>query len=206
MADQSKTNVTGRRDETGAIRHREPELCAVGAIGNLLWAYFHLLKTSIPDFAPDHTSSDAGPFGKRPWYNWLLFPVLKGAGNETAEMDYQSKFTSDITLVTHFAIAHYNKLKEMHIELEINLTKVTHAGCNYTVKTMREYNADQDDTKKLGLWGESGAYRVVYDRGLPLKGLLAAAMFDADRPENYSLPRAVLRKLLFLSCYLAFYA
>ena len=105
MADQSKTNVTGRRDETGAIRHREPELCAIGAIGILLWAYFHLLKPLIPDFAPDHSSPDAGPFGKRPWYNWLLFPVLKGAGNEMAEMDYSSELTSSDAVATHLAIS-----------------------------------------------------------------------------------------------------
>ena len=87
----------------------------------------------------------------------------------------------------------------MHVELEINLTKVTHAGRNCTVKTMHEHNADQDDTKKLGLWDEgAGAYQAVYDHGLPLKGLLAAAMFDADRPEYYSLPRAMLCKLWFL--------
>jgi hypothetical protein len=61
-ANQSKTNQTGRTDEVGAIRHRDPLICPINAIMLQLFAHFHLRGAlGNVDFAPDwSTASVAG--------------------------------------------------------------------------------------------------------------------------------------------------
>lgn len=81
----------------------------------------------------------------------------------------------------------------MHKANNISISKVTHAGRNYTVQTAREYGADITSVKALGNWSESGSYRAAYDRALPKEALLGAAKFNANRPDMYHLPRNALR-------------
>jgi hypothetical protein len=39
----------------------------------LLWATFHLRNVPVPNFVPNFSDPDFGEYGKRSWYNRLLF-------------------------------------------------------------------------------------------------------------------------------------
>src|SRR5262245_52643368 len=73
LADNAKHNQTGRVDEHGALRHRLPELCGVGALAMLFFAMFHILDHPLPDFSPDFAAQDCGQYGVRPWYQYHVF-------------------------------------------------------------------------------------------------------------------------------------
>ncbi|GLB45440.1 hypothetical protein LshimejAT787_2201030 [Lyophyllum shimeji] len=60
LADNGKTNQSGRVDEFGAFRHRRVELCAVGSLAMLFFGYFHILGMPAPDFMPDFTANGYG--------------------------------------------------------------------------------------------------------------------------------------------------
>jgi hypothetical protein len=51
FADNAKHNQTGRTDEFDAFRHRFVELCPVGGLAFLFFAYFHILNVPIPSYA-----------------------------------------------------------------------------------------------------------------------------------------------------------
>lgn len=95
MANQSKTNVTGRVDEHGIFRHRIPELCGVSGIGFYLFSYFHILKKPTPVFSPDFDDPDHSEFGRCDWYRLVLFPGKGKPGENTMEgtspMAYNSR-------------------------------------------------------------------------------------------------------------------
>ena len=78
----------------------------------------------------------------------------------------------------------------MHVKNDIHITKVTHGGCEFTVKTACEHGATINGAKALGGWSESGAFRPCYDRALPVDALLGAAMFNGRKPESYFVARA----------------
>lgn len=82
MADQSKTNVTGRVDEHGIFRHRIPELCGFSGIGFYLFSTFHILKAERPSFAPDFNDPHHSEFGRRDWYRLPLFPGKRKQGHD----------------------------------------------------------------------------------------------------------------------------
>jgi len=94
LADQAKTNGTGRVDEHGLFRHRYTELCGIGGLAFCLFSHFHILCKMPPEFSPDFTDRDHGEYGRRDWYGQLLFPgkddVEKMAG--TAPMTYESMY------------------------------------------------------------------------------------------------------------------
>jgi hypothetical protein len=78
----------------------------------------------------------------------------------------------------------------MHVKNDIHITKVTHGGREFTVKTAREHGASVNGTKALGGWSESGSFRPCYDRALPVDAMLGAAMFNGRKPESYFVARA----------------
>jgi hypothetical protein len=86
----------------------------------------------------------------------------------------------------------------MFRESDINISKVTHAGRIFSVKTSRDYGASVAGAKALGGWADSGSFKPCYDRALPVDALLGAAMFDAARPESHFLAREFLGKYLLL--------
>lgn len=91
MADNAKHNQTGRVDEHGALRHRVPVLCGVGALAMLFFAHFHILNSPVPKFAPDFDSSGAGQYGFREWYQYHVFyPTRKSPQHQ---MTYESKLS-----------------------------------------------------------------------------------------------------------------
>ncbi|KAK7056117.1 hypothetical protein R3P38DRAFT_1377096 [Favolaschia claudopus] len=174
IADNAKHNQTGRTDEFGAFRHRFVELCPVGAIALLLFSYFHVRNAPIPNFVPDFSDPQYGDYGKRDWYRMHLFP---SAQDPMSDMSYDN---------------HRKRVNLIYEKNGVSISKVTHAGREYSVKTAREYGATVDGAKALGGWSESGSFRPCYDRALPVDALLGAAMFDATRPETHFLAREFL--------------
>lgn len=88
LSNQGKSNTSGRIDEQGALRHRYPELCVIGALGFYLFSRFHILEKSPPDFKPVYKQNDPQDMGVRAWYGLHLFP---GGDGETSEMSYESE-------------------------------------------------------------------------------------------------------------------
>ncbi len=83
----------------------------------------------------------------------------------------------------------------MHKRNLVYVSAVTHAGRPYTAAVAREHGAAATDTKVLGRWKSGDAYSEIYDRGLPKNAMLATAMFSADKPDSYFLPRGILGTL-----------
>jgi hypothetical protein len=73
LADNAKHNKDGRVDEHGALRHRDVNLCPVGAIAVMFFTYFHILSLPVPRFEPDFTNANYGEYGHRPWYEYYVF-------------------------------------------------------------------------------------------------------------------------------------
>ena len=80
----------------------------------------------------------------------------------------------------------------MHVKNNVSITKSTHAGRPFAAQTARAHGASIDGTKALGGWSESGSFRPCYDRAFPTDALLGAAMFNAQKPDAYCLPRDAL--------------
>ncbi|KAK7008468.1 hypothetical protein R3P38DRAFT_3210716 [Favolaschia claudopus] len=175
IADNSKQNQSGRVDEHGAFRHFVVELCPVGAIGFLFFALFHVINSPVPNFEVDFSDPAYGDFGKREWYELFTFSSSKDCKQE---MSYAN---------------HRERVKNLHEKNNVSISKVTHAGRGYTAKTARENGASSAEVKALGGWSDSGSYRACYDRALPLRAMLAAAMFDSEHPETHFLARDSLQ-------------
>ncbi|KAL6300579.1 hypothetical protein BKA93DRAFT_829024 [Sparassis latifolia] len=87
---------------------------------------------------------------------------------------------------------HRDRLRGIHKENEISITKVTHASRSYAAQTARAHGATVSGTKALGGWNENGSFRQCYERTFPVDALLGAAMFNGRKPETYCLPRDAL--------------
>jgi hypothetical protein len=74
-------------DEHGTLRHRLVELCPVGSLALLLYAYFQVISQPVPDFAPDLNMPGFGEFGYRPWYELYVF----WGDKPTKQMSYDSE-------------------------------------------------------------------------------------------------------------------
>lgn len=178
-------------EEHGAFRHRNAELCSIGALALLFYVHFHVLRKPVPQFAPDFTDPDFGEYGRRSWYENHVFPSSEG---DTISMSYQSKlavFVMSDSALTCF-VDHHKRIKIIHAKNDIHITKATHAGRSYAAKQAREFGASVDAVKALGNWSDSDTYRACYDRALAKEALFGAACFDAKRPESHCLARASL--------------
>ncbi|KAJ8523520.1 hypothetical protein ONZ45_g93 [Pleurotus djamor] len=174
LSNQGKSNSSGRLDEQGALRHRNPELCLFGALGFYFFSLFHIQRSSTSESPTDFTSGDSSvDSGRRDWYRIRLFP---GAHGNESEMTYEN---------------HRKRVNIMKTELNIAISKVTHAGRPYTAITAREHGASRDDTKDLGGWSQPGSYHV-YDQTLPVDAMIGAASFNARKQETYMVARGVL--------------
>jgi hypothetical protein len=194
LADNAKHNQNGRIDENGAIRHRDVELCPVGALAMKFFAYFHILGKELPNFAPDFNNTEFGEYGCREWYDLFVF----WGEDPKKEMSYDSECyqrSKSDDKMTHISFTdHHTRVKLIHIKNDICITKVTHAGRCYAAQNARAHGASITGTKALGGWNESGSFRNCYDRAFPVDALLGAAAFNARRPEQYCLPRSSLGK------------
>ena len=81
----------------------------------------------------------------------------------------------DMTPITD----HHAWVSLIHINNDISITKVTHAGCCYAVQNTCAHGVTMNGTKALGGWNESGAFRNCYDWAFPVDALHGAAEFNA---------------------------
>jgi len=86
----------------------------------------------------------------------------------------------------------------MHRKNDVNISAVTHGGRFYTADKAGKHGASGLEIKALGNWSTGDAYSEIYNRGPPRKAMLTSAMFNADKPEAYVLPRAILGILSLL--------
>ena len=71
VARESKTNQMGRLEMTGCMRHKEVELCPIGATALYLFYRYHITKEKAPDF-----------FDNRSWYNVQFMKKQDKAGRK----------------------------------------------------------------------------------------------------------------------------
>jgi hypothetical protein len=163
----------------------------------LYFVWFHVLNCPIPDFKPDFTDPKYGKFGRRNWYEFHVFSHAKDASKPmTCDSEwYSSNVHHD--LITVFS-DHRDRINLIYKKNNVSITKVTHSGRGYAVKTSREHGASVEGAKALGGWSESGPFRPCYDRALPVDAMLGAAMFDVQKPETHFLPRESLGELNYV--------
>ncbi|GBE83985.1 hypothetical protein SCP_0510440 [Sparassis crispa] len=164
MANNGKTNQNGRTDEFGAFRHCLVELCSIGLIALQLYSHFHIQNNSVPNFGADIADRNFGEYGRRDWYQYHLFY----ASRPDAPMLYET---------------HRSRVNALHLQHEISITKVTHAGRSFAAQNMHSHGVSASDTKALGGWSESGSFRSCYDRELPIDAFVGSAMFNARQPD-----------------------
>ncbi|KAJ7339231.1 hypothetical protein DFH08DRAFT_812620 [Mycena albidolilacea] len=135
--------------------------------------YLPIIISATP-LLPDFSDTEYGDFGKREWYGFHFFHPGR---DPMVEMGYEN---------------HRKRVNLIYERNSINISKVTHAGCKFSVKTAREYGASVDGAKALGGWSDSSSFKPCYDRALLVDALLGAAMFDATKPESHFLAREFL--------------
>jgi hypothetical protein len=94
LADNAKHNKDGRVDEHGALCHQRVELCPVGVLGMMFFAYFHVLCQPVPRFEPEFSNPNFGEYGRRPWYECYVF----SGERVDKQMSYDSMCSSPTTL------------------------------------------------------------------------------------------------------------
>jgi len=87
LADNAKYNKDRQVDEHGALRHRNVNLCPVGALAIMFFTYFHIYSCPVPSFEPDFTNLAYGEYGHRSWYENYVFSGEK----VNKPMSYDSK-------------------------------------------------------------------------------------------------------------------
>jgi hypothetical protein len=157
LADNAKHNQQGRVDEHGALRHRLVELCPVGAIARLFFAFFHVMKRPPPSFIPSFTTDGYGEYGYREWYDYHVFAIKEDV---KSEMTYDSELgllcVSGAWLTS--GSDHLKQVTAMHKANNVEITKSTHAGHYYSAMNSRAHGATVGGTKALGGWNESGSF------------------------------------------------
>src|ERR1700690_4419900 len=79
---------------------------------------------------------------------------------------------------------HDERVKQIHENNNVSLTKVTHAVRPYAAQNARSHGASMSGTKALSGWNDSGSFRNCYDCAFPVDALLGAAAFNAHKPEH----------------------
>jgi len=79
----------------------------------------------------------------------------------------------------------------MKISNDLQMQKATHAGRVYAALTTWDHCTTQDDLRALSGWSMD-TMEQSYDCGLPIKGMLAAASFNARKPELFFITCDVL--------------
>ncbi|PPQ75574.1 hypothetical protein CVT24_013262 [Panaeolus cyanescens] len=175
-SNEGKTNTTGRLDQHPAFRHRNPDLCAISALAYYLFARFHLMYPSTPNFTPkflEDGESRAGPYGFRDWYSLRLFAL------STSQYDMM---TSD---------NHREQFNDQKDELGLSHRQVTHVGRSFGASIAMERGASSDSVRALGLWSQPGSFDV-YVQSLPTDAMVALAGFNGRQPGSYFIARDVL--------------
>ncbi|PPR03148.1 hypothetical protein CVT24_012765 [Panaeolus cyanescens] len=175
-SNEGKTNTTGRLDQHPAFRHRNPDLCAISALAYYLFARFHLMYPSTPNFVPkfkEDGEPKAGPYGFRDWYQLRLFARHDSQYEEMSSENHRQQF---------------NDQKD---ELGLFHRQVTHVGRSFGASIAMERGASSDSARALGLWSQPGSFDV-YVRSLPTDAMVALAGFNGRQPGSYFIARDVL--------------
>ncbi|KAK4704972.1 hypothetical protein P7C70_g1233, partial [Phenoliferia sp. Uapishka_3] len=181
-SDNSKTNTTGRVDQTGVWRHKDPALCGVGTTATQLWFCDEHLKFPRPDFAPDFSEAAKadgfGKFGRRPWYERVL-----NTGKTTAGLSVQNQ-CKPMAYTTHNAA-----YKRAFAACDISASKTTHICRRLAASNAALNGADKTDTKSHGLWKAGAGSYKDYEREFPMSTIAALAGGNGQCPEEYFVAR-----------------
>ncbi|PPQ97661.1 hypothetical protein CVT26_002473 [Gymnopilus dilepis] len=189
LAQQGKTNTSGKIEEHGSFRHRLPELCAIGALAFYLFSHFHIAGKKPPDFAPDFDDPTCPEFGRRSWYKLFLFPgnTPSGEVEGTCNMTYEN---------------HRERVNLAHVNNNIMISKSTHGARIANVKVAREHGAKPpDDLLKL-IFPWIDDERAAYEERVKQHGKVKAADYMLTKFLDLLVE---LRKILFQDAAVLFF-
>jgi len=159
----SKTNKEARPERGVAARHKDPEVCAVGALAAYLFSRFHCQGEAPPDFS-----------SREAWYRLKL---LVG--------DDRHDHTTPITYDSQAAL-----LRLAFLACAIVSSSLTHAMRQGGSRIAYEAGCTEDAVRKHGRWcGDRMMER--YLTGVAIQPVLALAGFKIEGGD-YWLPRALL--------------
>ncbi|ETK91048.1 hypothetical protein F441_23107 [Phytophthora nicotianae CJ01A1] len=151
IMEQGKTNQYGRREFGSCIRHRNVEVCPVGALGFYLFYRWGVQNEDIPNFlVPEE------------WYD---IKVLKAGKNKTTPMTYR---------------AHYDATIKAFSALGIKSKAKTHAARGSGSRMAELAGASESQIRRLGRWN-AGAMEDCYLTALPREAMRSLAGFSSDR-------------------------
>lgn len=169
-----------------AHRHRTVELCSIGTLAQLFFAYFHIMNKPTPNFIPDFTESSYGKYSHREWYDYHVFT---GKEDVKAKMSYDSKFPVEYVFPHHglHPSYHHKCITIMHKKNNVEIAKATHAGRCYGAVNLHAHGATVGGSEALSGWNENGSFQNCYDCAFLVDALLGAASFNGWKPEEYFL-------------------
>lgn len=157
-----KTNQHGKIEYGSAIRSRNVEECAIGALSFSLFSRFHFENEPFPDFT-----------SREHWYNTSLFP-----SNNKSDKSQAIKYKT-----------HSRSYAEAFQATNIHTSKVTHASRKSALNMMAQQNVSSDQQGIHGRWVQDRR-TGCYNSSVPVQALKSLAGFDPHSRYDYFLPRA----------------
>ncbi|KAE8217270.1 hypothetical protein CF319_g8604 [Tilletia indica] len=165
----SKTNLESRKEFGVAARHRDVELCPVGALALFFFERFHVKEEPFPDLS-----------SRAAWYSIPLL-VDEGDGEGVSWADQ-----ADI-------------LRRAFHDLDIASSKVTHAMRGGGARLAHEAGCSEESIRMHGRWTAGGDQLIErYLTGIAVAPVRALAGFSAEGGDYY-LPRTLLEPPASLS-------
>jgi hypothetical protein len=155
VMDQGKTNQFGRKDLGSCIRHKNPEVCAIGCLGFYFLRLWHL--DLVP--APNLTTSR----------NWFDLKLIPGRSGPSTEITYQT---------------HLNGIRDCFSALGISAKAKTHVGRGSGARMAELGGADEADIRRLGRWNAQ-ALAGCYLSALPRAAIRTMAGFPPEAGQYY---------------------
>lgn len=118
-----KTNQHGKIEYGSSVRHRQVEVCSVGALAINLFSRFHFENEPFPDFT-----------GRSSWYDTY---VIKGE-NQFTPIEYSTQHKIYV---------------ETFKKVGIHTSKVTHANRKSALNMIAQENVPGDQQRMVGRWG-----------------------------------------------------
>ncbi|KAE8964038.1 hypothetical protein PR001_g29185 [Phytophthora rubi] len=155
IMEQGKTNQYGRREFGSCIRHRNVEVCPVGALGLYLFYRWSIKNEAIPNFLEPE--------------QWYDIKVLKSGKGMTTALTYRAHY--DATVKAFTALGMHSKAK-------------THAARGSGSRMAELAGASESQIRRLGRWN-AGAMEGCYLTALPRDAMRSLAGFSPDRRSFY---------------------
>ncbi|EIE89012.1 hypothetical protein RO3G_13723 [Rhizopus delemar RA 99-880] len=118
-----KTNQHGKIEYGSSLRHRDVEVCSIGALALYLFSRFHFENEEFPDFE------------KRE--NWYKAVVFKGDSPFKA-IQYKAQHSTYV---------------DVFKKVGIHTSKVTHANRKIALNMIAQENVSGDQQRMVGRWG-----------------------------------------------------